>query len=122
MRPASISGGCDSPRPSTGSPLVTARTARGRGDGARGRYAKTVFVPPLTTTILAGVARALHAAAGSGRQQPGDVVTEFSREPIADVNAVRQRIEQLKTEGEKMVLLFVSPNKGDARLVGLELE
>jgi hypothetical protein len=70
--------------------------------------------------IITGVDRISQAA--EKKLEPGDVVTEFSREPIADVNAVRQRIEQLKTEGQKMVLLFVSPNKGDARLVGLELE
>ncbi|TAK49015.1 MAG: DegQ family serine endoprotease [Xanthobacteraceae bacterium] len=60
--------------------------------------------------------------AAEKRLAAGDVIVEVAQEAVANAADVHKRIEQLKKEGKKSVLLFVANAEGDLRFVALSLQ
>jgi len=63
-----------------------------------------------------------NSAAADKRIQPGDVIVEVNQEPVASPRDVTKRIEAVKKEGKKSVLLLVSSAQGEVRFVALSLQ
>ncbi len=63
-----------------------------------------------------------NSAAAEKRLMPGMVIAEVQQQPVATAAELQQRIEKLKKDGKKaVVLLVVSPN-GDPSFVALSLQ
>ena len=56
------------------------------------------------------------------RQHAGDVIVEVQQEPATSPDALARRIETLKKDGKKSVLLLVSNPQGDTRFVAVSIE
>ena len=54
--------------------------------------------------------------------RPGDVIVEVQQEPATSPDALARRIETLKKDGKKSVLLLVSNAQGDTRFVAVSIE
>ena len=52
----------------------------------------------------------------------GDVIVEVAQEAVANAADIKKRIEALKKDGKKTVLLLVSNGDGELRLVALALQ
>ena len=63
-----------------------------------------------------------NSAAADKRIQPGDVIVEVGQEPVSNPADVTRRVEALKTEGRKSVLLLVSNAQGEVRFVAVSIE
>jgi serine protease Do len=53
---------------------------------------------------------------------PGDVIVEVAQEAVANAADVKKRIEQLKKDGKKSVLLLLSNGDGELRFVALSVQ
>jgi serine protease Do len=63
-----------------------------------------------------------NSAAGEKRLNEGDVIVEVAQEAVAAPADVQKRIDQLKKDGRKSVLLLIANAEGDRRFVALSLE
>lgn len=54
--------------------------------------------------------------------RPGDVIVEVGQEAVSTPADVSKRVEALKKDGKKSVLLLLSSNQGDVRFVALTLK
>ncbi len=63
-----------------------------------------------------------NSPAAEKRLAPGDVIVEVQQEAVATPDAVSKRIDALKKDGKKSVLLLVANPQGDVRFVALGLE
>jgi serine protease Do len=60
--------------------------------------------------------------AAEKRLSAGDVVVEVAQEAVTNATDVKKRIEQLKKDGKKSVLLLVSNGEGELRFVALAVK
>src|ERR1700761_4044934 len=70
--------------------------------------------------LITGVENASDAA--EKRLAPGDVVVEVAQEAVANAADIKKRVEQLKKDGKKSVLLLVSNADGELRFVALSVQ
>ena len=59
--------------------------------------------------------------AAEKRLSPGDVIVEVAQESVNNAADVRKRVDQVKKEGKKSVLLLVSNGAGELRFVALNV-
>jgi len=62
------------------------------------------------------------SVAAEKRLAPGDVIVEVQSEPVDTVDAMQARLDQLKKEGKKLVMLFVTKADGNNHFVVLSLQ
>ena len=62
------------------------------------------------------------SAAAEKRVQPGDVIVEVGQEAIAEPADVAERVDALKEEGRRSILLLLSNGKGELRFLALRAE
>jgi serine protease Do len=60
--------------------------------------------------------------AAEKRLGPGDVIVEVAQEAVANAADVKKRVDQLKKDGKKSVLLLVSNADGELRFVALSVQ
>jgi len=60
--------------------------------------------------------------AAEKRLSAGDVIVEVAQEAVANAADIKKRVEQLKKDGKKSVLLLVSNSDGELRFVALSLQ
>ena len=60
--------------------------------------------------------------AADKRLSPGEVIVEVAQEAVSNAADVKKRVEQLKKDGKKSVLLLVSNAEGELRFVALSLQ
>src|SRR5580704_16377352 len=60
--------------------------------------------------------------AADKRLGPGDVIVEVAQEAVANAADIKKRVEQLKKDGKKSVLLLVSNADGELRFVALSVQ
>jgi serine protease Do len=60
--------------------------------------------------------------AADKRLSPGEVIVEVAQEAVSNAADVKKRIEQLKKDGKKSVLLLVSNAEGELRFVALSVQ
>jgi serine protease Do len=70
--------------------------------------------------VITGVDNASDAA--EKRLSPGDVIVEVAQEAVANAADIKKRVEQLKKDGKKSVLLLVSNADGELRFVALSVQ
>ena len=70
--------------------------------------------------IITGVDNASDAA--EKRLSAGDVIVEVAQEAVTNAADVKKRIEQVKKDGKKSVLLLVANGEGDLRFVALSVQ
>jgi serine protease Do len=70
--------------------------------------------------VITGVDNASDAA--EKRLAPGDVIVEVAQEAVANAADIKKRVDQLKKDGKKSVLLLVSNADGELRFVALSVQ
>ena len=60
--------------------------------------------------------------AAEKRLSPGDVIVEVAQEGVANAGDIKKRVDALKKDGKKSVLLLVSNGDGELRFVALSLQ
>lgn len=60
--------------------------------------------------------------AAEKRISVGDVIVEVAQEAVSNADEIKKRIDQLKKDGKKSVLLLVSNSEGELRFVALSLK
>jgi serine protease Do len=60
--------------------------------------------------------------AAEKRLSPGEVIVEVAQEAVSNAADVKKRIDQLKKDGKKSVLLLVSNADGELRFVALSVQ
>jgi len=60
--------------------------------------------------------------AAEKRLSAGDVIVEVAQEAVSNAAEVKKRVEQLKKDGKKSVLLLVSNAEGELRFVALSVQ
>src|SRR5215213_3275208 len=60
--------------------------------------------------------------AAEKRLSAGDVIVEVAQEAVSNAGDVKKRIEQLKKDGKKSVLLLVANGEGELRFVALSVQ
>src|SRR3984885_9252926 len=70
--------------------------------------------------VVTGVDNASDAA--EKRLSPGDVIVEVAQEAVSNAADIKKRVEQLKKDGKKSVLLLVSNADGELRFVALSVQ
>ena len=60
--------------------------------------------------------------AADKRLSPGEVIVEVAQEAVANAADVKKRVDQLKKDGKKSVLLLVSNAEGELRFVALSVQ
>ncbi len=63
-----------------------------------------------------------NSAASEKRLSPGDVVVEVAQEEVKTAADLQQRVDKLKKEGRKNVLVLVSSADGELRFIALNLD
>src|SRR4029078_8670619 len=63
-----------------------------------------------------------NSAAGEERLAPGVVIAEVQEQPLANAAELQQRIEKLKKDGKKAVVLLVVSPDGDPSFIALSLQ
>jgi serine protease Do len=63
-----------------------------------------------------------NSAAAEKRLSPGMVIAEVQQQPVASADELQQRIEKLKKDGKKAVVLLVVTPDGDPSFVALSLQ
>jgi serine protease Do len=108
-------------QPSTESPTVVRQalglSLSGINDELRQRYSLKDDLKGVVVTRVDP-----NSAAADKRIQPGDVIVEVGQEPVSNPADVTRRVEALKTEGRKSVLLLVSNAQGEVRFVAVSIE
>ena len=70
--------------------------------------------------IITGVDDGSDAA--EKRLSAGDVIVEVAQEAVANAADIKKRVDQLKKDGKKSVLLLVSNAEGELRFVALSVQ
>ena len=70
--------------------------------------------------IITGVDGTSDAA--EKRLSAGDVIVEVAQEAVTNAADVKKRVEQLKKDGKKSVLLLVANAEGELRFVALSVQ
>jgi serine protease Do len=70
--------------------------------------------------LIAGVDA--NSAAAEKRLKPGMVIAEVQQQPVGSADELQQRIEKLKKDGKKAVVLLVVSPDGDPTFVALSLQ
>ena len=70
--------------------------------------------------IVTGVDNGSDAA--EKRLSAGDVIVEVAQESVANAADIKKRVDQLKKDGKKSVLLLVSNAEGELRFVALSVQ
>jgi len=70
--------------------------------------------------IITGVDGSSDAA--DKRLSAGDVIVEVAQEAVSNAADVKKRVEQVKKDGKKSVLLLVANSEGDLRFVALSVQ
>jgi serine protease Do len=83
----------------------------------RGRYK---IKDSVKGVLITGVEGASDAA--DKRLSAGDVIVEVAQEAVSSAADIKKRIEQLKKDGKKSVLLLVSNGEGELRFVALSVQ
>jgi serine protease Do len=83
----------------------------------RGRYK---IKDTVKGVVITGVDGASDAA--DKRLSAGDVIVEVAQEAVANAADIKKRVEQLKKDGKKSVLLLLSNADGELRFVALSLQ
>ena len=60
--------------------------------------------------------------AAEKRLSAGDVIVEVAQEAVSSAADIKKRVEQLKKDGKKSVLLLVSNGDGELRFVALSVQ
>ncbi len=60
--------------------------------------------------------------AAEKRLSPGEVIVEVAQEAVSNAGDVKKRVDQLKKDGKKSVLLLVSNSDGELRFVALSVQ
>jgi serine protease Do len=60
--------------------------------------------------------------AAEKRLAPGEVIVEVAQEAVSNAADIKKRVEQLKKDGKKSVLLLVSNAEGELRFVALSVQ
>src|ERR1700742_4965228 len=60
--------------------------------------------------------------AAEKRLSPGEVIVEVAQEAVSNAGDVKRRVDQLKKDGKKSVLLLVSNSDGELRFVALSVQ
>src|SRR5437588_6876695 len=60
--------------------------------------------------------------AAEKRLSPGEVIVEVAQEAVSNAADVKKRVEQLKKDGKKSVLLLVANSDGELRFVALSVQ
>jgi len=60
--------------------------------------------------------------AAEKRLSPGEVIVEVAQEAVSSAADVKKRVEQLKKDGKKSVLLLVANAEGELRFVALGVQ
>jgi serine protease Do len=60
--------------------------------------------------------------AAEKRLSPGEVIVEVAQEAVSNAADVKKRVEQLKKDGKKSVLLLVANAEGELRFVALSVQ
>ena len=63
-----------------------------------------------------------NSAAAEKHLQPGMVIAEVQQQPVGSAAELQQRIEKLKKDGKKAVVLLVVTPDGDPSFVALSLQ
>jgi serine protease Do len=83
----------------------------------RGRYK---IKDTVKGVVITGVDGASDAA--DKRLSAGDVIVEVAQEAVSNAADIKKRVEQLKKDGKKSVLLLLSNADGELRFVALSLQ
>ena len=83
----------------------------------RGRYK---IKDSVKGVVITGVDTASDAA--DKQLAPGDVIVEVAQEAVSNAADIKKRIDQLKKDGRKNVLLSLMNGDGDTRFVALSLQ
>ena len=83
----------------------------------RGRYK---IKDSVKGVVITGVDAASDAA--DKRLSAGDVIVEVAQEAVANAADIKKRVDQLKKDGKKSVLLLVSNADGELRFVALSVQ
>jgi len=83
----------------------------------RGRYKIKDSVKGVLITGVEG-----SSDAADKRLSAGDVIVEVAQEAVSSAADIKKRIEQLKKDGKKSVLLLVSNGEGELRFVALSVQ
>jgi serine protease Do len=60
--------------------------------------------------------------AAEKRLSAGEVIVEVAQEAVSNAADVKKRVEQLKKDGKKSILLLVSNAEGELRFVALSVQ
>jgi len=60
--------------------------------------------------------------AAEKRLSPGEVIVEVAQEAVSNTADVKKRIDQLKKDGKKSVLLLIANSDGELRFVALSVQ
>ena len=60
--------------------------------------------------------------AAEKRLSPGEVIVEVAQEAVSSAADVKKRIDQIKKDGKKSVLLLVANSDGELRFVALSVQ
>jgi serine protease Do len=63
-----------------------------------------------------------NSAAADKRLMPGMVIAEVQQQPVSTAAELQQRIDQLKKDGKKAVVLLILTPGGDPSFVALSLQ
>ena len=83
----------------------------------RGRYKIKDSVKGVVITGVDG-----GSDAAEKRISAGDVIVEVAQESVSSADEIKKRIDRLKKDGKKSVLLLVSNAAGELRFVALSLK
>jgi serine protease Do len=83
----------------------------------RGRYKIKDSVKGVVITNVDGA-----SDAAEKRLSAGDVIVEVAQEAVSNAADVKKRIDQLKKDGKKSILLLVSNAEGELRFVALSVQ
>jgi serine protease Do len=83
----------------------------------RGRYKIKDSVKGVIITNVDGT-----SDAAEKHLSAGDVIVEVAQEAVGNAADVKKRVEQLKKDGKKSVLLLVSNPEGELRFVALSVQ
>ena len=70
--------------------------------------------------VITGVDNASDAA--EKRLSAGDVIVEVAQEAVTNAADIKKRVDQLKKDGKKSVLLLVANGEGELRFVALSVQ
>ena len=83
----------------------------------RGKYKVKDSVKGVVITNVDG-----SSDAADKRLSPGEVIVEVAQEAVSNTADVKKRIDQLKKDGKKSVLLLIANADGELRFVALSVQ